>query len=197
MNLKTVLFWGGLGLAATASGIGWTAWAVKRPDAVAISAGPWKANLLAGSANADAVTRARVAAGGLLALGKDETLYYVALTDSAGKDLRSRCEYRIEGVKPDARWWSITAYADDFFLFPDVQQRFSINSMTIAMDAQGRFSAFSSPSEKTSDGRVPDLLTSGDRGLVFTLRLYNPSDALQSDPGALDAPRIEAVGACS
>ena len=197
MNLKTVLFWGGLGLAAMASGIGWTAWTVKRPDTVAISAGPWRANLLAGSMAADNATRARVAVGGLLALGRDETIYYVARTDSSGRDLRSRCEYRIEGVKPDARWWSITAYADDHFLFADAQQHFSINSASVKTDAQGRFVARSSPSDQTAEGHSPDMRTPGDRGLVFTLRLYNPSDTLQKDPGTLDAPRIESVGVCS
>lgn len=197
MTLKNVLFWGGLGVAAIACGIGWTAYTVKRPDDVAVSAGPWKANLLAGSANADLVTRARVATGGLLALGRDETLYYVARTDSSGRDLRSRCEYRIEGVKPDARWWSITAYADDYFLFADAQQRFSINSMTVKPDAQGRFAAISAPGAKAADGSIAHIQTSGDRGLIFTLRLYNPAESLQENPALLDPPRIEPLGACS
>ena len=40
------------------------------------AAGPWRVSLLAGSPDADLVTRARVAVGGLLALDRRETLYY-------------------------------------------------------------------------------------------------------------------------
>lgn len=184
-------------LAAIASGLAWTAYQIKRVDTDAVSVGPWKASVLAGSPDADPLTRARVAVGGLLALGHEETLYYVARTDSAGKDLRSRCEYRIEGAKPDARWWSITAYADDLFLFPDAQKRFSVNGSTIEIDSHGRFVALTSPSNTTKDGQVPHMQTPGDRGLVLTLRLYNPSVEVQKRPAELLAPRIEAVGACS
>lgn len=197
MNKQAFFFWGGLTLAAIASGLGWTAYQVKRADTGAVAAGPWKVSVLAGSPDADAVTRARVAVGGLLALGHEETVYYVARTDSAGKDLRSRCEYRIEGLKPDARWWSITAYADDLFLFADAKNRFSANGSTIPVDAQGRFVALTSPSDITKDGQVPHMQTPGDRGMVLTLRLYNPSLEIQKNPAALVAPRIEAVGVCS
>lgn len=46
-----------------------------------VDAGVWRVNLLAGSPNADAYTRARVALGALLALDRRETLYYIARTD--------------------------------------------------------------------------------------------------------------------
>jgi hypothetical protein len=48
-------------------------------------------------------------------------------------------------VWPSARWWSITAYANDFFLFPDPQHRYSLNGSTARLDAQGRFELHSGP----------------------------------------------------
>lgn len=196
MKSSKIAFWCLVCIAAIACGLGWTAWTVKRPDDVAISAGPWKANLLAGAATADAQTRARVAVGGLLALGRDETLYYVARTDSAGRALQSRCEYRISGLPPDSRWWSITAYADDNFLFPDAQQHFSVNGSSIKTDSEGVFVAYSGPRQQTADGKTTDMRTPGDRGLIFTLRLYQPASALQQDPSMLKAPGIERTGDC-
>jgi hypothetical protein len=198
----------GLGVA-----IGLTsAWLAVRREA-GIAAGPWRASLLAGSADADAWTRARVAIGGLLALNREETMYYVATHDSAGAPLRSRCSYRVTGTPPAARWWSVTAYADDFFLFEAPQRRYSVNGETARLDARGRFAFLTGPSEPagarpmqaTATGGTasaapapaePWLPTPGDRGLLLTLRVYNPEAALQAAPASLDPPRIEPVGGC-
>jgi hypothetical protein len=185
-----------LGLGA-ALGLG-SAWAVlRRTDGFGSGAGPWRVALLAGSADADAWTRARVAIGGLLALNREETMYYVATHDTAGAPLRSRCSYRVEGVPPAARWWSVTAYADDFFLFDAPKRRYSVNGLTAVLDARGRFAFVSAPTEPRDTGTTPWLPTPGDRGLVFTLRVYNPEAALQAAPASLEPPRIEPVGRCA
>jgi hypothetical protein len=173
-----------------------SAWGVLRSAAnFGEAAGPWRVSLLAGSRDADLYTRARVAIGGLLALNRSETMYYLAHTDSAGAPLRSRCTYRVTGVPPAARWWSVTAYAEDFFLFPNEARRYSLNGSTAVLDGQGRFSFVSAP-EPFVEGTVPWLPTPGDRGLMFTLRVYNPAPGLAAAPASLDPPRIEAMGAC-
>lgn len=180
----------GLGL-----GLG-SAWlALEQSAAFGASAGPWRASLLAGSAEADLYTRARVAVGGLLALNRSETMYYVAGTDSLGQPLRSRCRYHVSGTPPKARWWSVTAYADDHFLFEDTLHRYSINGTTAVLDAAGRFAVETGSTPPPAAG-LPWLPTPGDRGLVLTLRIYNPDPALQAAPGTLVPPRIERVGGC-
>ena len=207
------LLWG---LAAVALGLG-SAWAVLRSVShYGASAGPWRASTLAGSPDADLYTRARVALGGLLALNREETMYFVATTDTAGRPLRARCSYRVAGVPPKARWWSVTAYADDLFLFPNAQRRYSFNGKTAALDAQGRFSFVSGPvapagaasgassgaASNTASGAPADSLavswlpTPGEGGLMYTLRVYNPDPALAAAPAALQAPTIEPVGVC-
>ena len=105
--------------AALLLGIGSAWWAVKKMPSgrESIRVGAWQANTRAGSTDADMYTRAGIAVNALLALGRAETMYFVAITDDAGNPLRSRCAYRISGAPPKARWWSITAYADDMFLF--------------------------------------------------------------------------------
>lgn len=180
---------------AIALGAG-SAWLVVRSqlDRGGVSAGAWRTSTLAGSTDADLYTRAVVAVGALLALNRDETVYYVATTDSEGRLLRSRCRYRISGPAPDARWWSITAYAEDRFLFDAPDRRYSLNGRNVSIDAQGRFAFETGPTQPA--GATPWLPTPGDRGLSFTLRLYNPAPEVVANPAALAAPRIERQGAC-
>lgn len=173
-----------------------SAWAVLRPSAVTgTAAGPWRASLLAGSPDADPWTRARVAIGGLLALSREETMYYLAAHDTAGRPLHARCAYRVDGVPPAARWWSVTAYADDHFLFDAPGRRFSVNGETARLDARGRF-AFATGPAAPADASLDWLPTPGDRGLRLVLRVYNPEAALQAAPASLDPPRIEPIGDC-
>ena len=146
-----------------------------------------------GSTDADMYTRARVALEGLLALGRDETMYYMARHDDLGQPLRSACSYRVEGLPPPARWWSITAYADDLFLFDAPNRQYSLNDSTARLDASGRFALVTG--HKAMEG-WHWLPTPGQRGLVLTLRLYNPGSDLQAAPERLLPPSIKAIGAC-
>jgi hypothetical protein len=187
--------WGLAVVAGVALGLGSAWWALRGVGHFGVAAGPWRASLLAGSADADPYTRARVAIGGLLALNRDETMYYVAGTDSDGQALRSRCSYRVSGLPPPGRWWSVTAYADDFFLFADPQRRYSLNGATAKLDAQGRFAVVTGP-QAPAGGAEPWLPTPGDRGLLFTLRVYNPAAGLQARPDSLQPPQIQRLGAC-
>ena len=191
---------------AIALGAG-SAWLVVRSqlDRGGVSVGAWRTSTLAGSTHADLYTRAVVAVGALLALNREETVYYVATADSEGRPLRSRCRYRLSGPAPDARWWSVTAYAEDRFLFDAPGRRYSVNGRNAPMDAQGRFSFETGPTppqegealaSSSPAGPTPWLPTPGDRGLSFTLRLYNPAPELVANPASLAAPRIERLGAC-
>lgn len=193
---RTVLLVAGLVVLGLAIGVGSALGVLRSVDGFGDAAGPWRASTLAGSPDADGYTRARVALGGLLALNRSETMYYVATTDSAGRPLRTRCTYRVQGKPPPARWWSITAYADDFFLFADDQHRYSLNGSRAVLDAQGRFRLVTAPTQPADAAGTAWLPTPGDRGLVLTLRLYNPSEALAAAPSGLEAPDIVAQGDC-
>ena len=183
-------------LGAVALGLGSAWWELRHTtwSGNLVKVGPWTSSTLAGSTDADMYTRARVALEGLLALGRDETMYYVARHDDAGRPLRSDCSYRVEGLPPQARWWSITAYADDLFLFDAPNRQYSLNSGTARLDASGRFALMTGPNAIEGLHWLP---TPGQRGLVLTLRLYNPAPDLQAAPARLQPPSIKAIGACA
>lgn len=180
---------------AVAVGLGSAWWVLKKSPWVntTLQVGAWRSSLLAGSQDADLYTRASVALNGLLALGRDETMYFIATQDDYGKPLRSTCRYRVEGLPPKARWWSVTAYADDMYLFDAPNKHFSLNGTTAQLDAQGRFSLATGPTEVKDTFWLP---TPGNRGLVLTLRLYNPEPELQASPASLMAPSIQRLGDC-
>jgi hypothetical protein len=183
-----------LGAVVLGLGSGW--WVIKKAPwlSTTVTVGAWKSNLRAGSPDADLYTRASIAVNALLALGRDETMYFVATHDDQGQRLRSNCSYRIEGLPPKARWWSVTAYADDLFLFDAPNQHYSLNGSTAKLNSQGQFSVTTGPKPFDDSFWLP---TPGQSSVILTLRLYNPEPALQAAPASLAPPAITPVGACA
>ena len=159
------------------------------------ASGPWETDLTIGSMEADPYTRARVAVAGLLALNRNETIYFTAGRDGDGERLRVSCSYRIEGTDPPARWWSITLYGDDHFLVSNPQQRYSYGGETVARNEDGSFTIAVGPNETdgnwipTGDGLTGDTFT-------LTLRLYNPDENAARNPSGIVLPQI-AKEACA
>ena len=161
-----------------------------------VDAGQWRVNLLAGSTRADAYSRARIAIFALLALDRRETLYYTTDRDDDGATLRAECTYSIELRPPAARWWSVTAYAADGFLFPNKARRYSVSGENAQVDADGRV-RFRIASQASPAGVDARITTSGVGAMRLTLRLYQPDDALQLAPQTLDPPSIKKDGRCA
>lgn len=159
-----------------------------RGDAVVVN-GPWITNLAAGGPDADIYTRTNIAITGLLALNKDETIYYNATTDSAGDALVGTCTYRLEGRDPEARWWSATVYGDDHFLIDTPTKRYSISKTSVVRAADQSFVVRLSTSEEANNWIAipPD-------GFQVTLRLYNPGAAVKDDPANAPLPAIVKEG---
>lgn len=72
-----------------------------------IALGPWIASPLAGHPDADPYTRVGTALTATLPLGQAEGLVFRAVTDSQDRPLVTGCDYRIEGLMPPARWWTL------------------------------------------------------------------------------------------
>lgn len=151
----------------------------------AVVNGPWSTNLSTGGANADMYTRAFVALTGLLALSKDETIYFNATTDSAGVPLDGKCSYRIEGSDPDTRWWSITAYGNDNFLIDSPLHRYAVSKTNVTRSQDGTFVIRVSTVEEATN-----WITSSLDGFQLTLRLYNPAAAVKQNPATTPLPSI-------
>ena len=150
-----------------------------------VANGPWITNLETGGTNADNYVRTLVAITGLLALNKDETLYYTATTDSAGEDLHGNCSYRIEGRDPHARWWSITLYGIDHFLIDNPSNRYAVGQTNVIRGADGAFVIRLSTVPEPNNW----IATSPD-GFDITLRLYNPGETIKANPATAPLPKI-------
>jgi hypothetical protein len=182
-------------LSAVALGLGSAWWVLKKAPwlVTSVTVGAWKTNLRAGSTDADMYTRASIALNGLLALGREETMYFVATRDDKGAALRAQCRYRITGRPPLARWWSVTAYADDLFLFDTPNRVYSLNGDTARLDTTGQFTFTTGPAASDNGYWIP---TPGKGGMLLALRLYNPEPALQAAPATLQPPTITRIGDC-
>ncbi|MFC3075833.1 DUF1214 domain-containing protein [Shinella pollutisoli] len=75
----------------------------------AIALGPWTAFPAAQTIDADPYAKAHRARDGRLLFGGAEGLAFTAATDSDGRNLVRQCRYRIEGITPPARLWTLHA----------------------------------------------------------------------------------------
>jgi hypothetical protein len=155
--------------------------------------GPWHTSLDIGSKAGGALLRARVALHGLFALGRKETVYYSATTDSDGTPLSGDCSYRINGRDPKARWWSMTAYGADDFLIPNRWHIYSISRSALVRKHDGRFVGWISPRrpKDDKDKDLPNWIPVSDAPFSLTLRLYNPDADVVAAPTRAGLPQIK------
>lgn len=172
----------------TLIGLGVTWFTVIRGNSMGggVQDGPWRTSLYAGSSEGNMYLRAAVAVHGLLALNRNETMYYTATTDSSGVPLNGRCSYRVRGFDPKTRWWSITGYAADDYLIPNAVHRYSVSKNSVSRDPDGSFSVMVSP-HNGGDNWIPVIA-----GAPFSLsiRLYNPDLSVAADPEHVALPTI-------
>jgi hypothetical protein len=172
-----------LGLAATWATVFHGGWGGDVTD------GPWKTSLTTGSNEGSMYQRASVAVHGLLALNRNETIYYTASTDSAGAALSGACRYVVTGRDPNARWWSITAYGADDYLIPNPAGRYSVSINGVIRGDGGIFGI-----AVTKNGSGANWIPPGDGPFSLTLRLYNPDPKVVADPAHAALPTIEKEG---
>ena len=154
-----------------------------------INVNEWTSDSSIGAVSADAYTRARVARHGLLALAKEEAIYFTRNTDDAGNPLLETCTYEISGEPQDAFWWSITLYDATSRLPMNDDDALSIDATTIGNVPN--WTAIISPTR-------PDTahwLSSREAGQFdLTLRLYRPAqDVIDAPELALAAPAIRKI----
>src|ERR671910_886523 len=87
-----------------------------------IQLGAWTTNTLAGSAAANAITRARIAMHGILAMHRQETIYFFASKDDLGNLLDPDFDWEIRGRGFDCRWWSFTLYDEEYQLIESLSR---------------------------------------------------------------------------
>ena len=186
--MKKILAWLLTVLLALVVGVGSTVWILKRhAEANWLANGNWVVNTNAGSEADGLYSKAVIAMGGLLALNPSETLYFVTSYDDQGRKLNAKCTYRVDGVDPDTRWWSMTVYGGDFMLIDNPEGVYSADHNSVQRAADGSWSVTLAP-EKTQGDWVPT--GTADQQLYLLMRMYHPGKSVYDDPSKARLPRV-------
>lgn len=150
----------------------------------------WVAYPNLGSRTIDPYARAILARTGEIPLALGEGIALVAEVDGDGRPLDAACRYRIAGLTPAARYWTLTLYGPDGRPVRTPLERSGFTSSEVLRDAEGRF--------EIAIARMPqpgNWLQAPEAGrLRAILRLYDTPVAGSLswlDPGSLPAVRRE------
>jgi hypothetical protein len=152
--------------------------------------GPWQTDRLIGSVDADPIVRAVIARRGLLALRQSETVYFSADDDDDSRPLDAGCQYQVRfAAEPQARWWSVTLYAEDDYLAVNGDEAHSFSADHVAADPEGRLSVTIAATRPEGDGQWVSASNAG--AFNLTMRFYHPDDVVLADAAAANLPAIE------
>tara|TARA_R110002073_G_scaffold8772_2_gene46953 strand:+ start:1562 stop:2173 length:612 start_codon:yes stop_codon:yes gene_type:complete len=180
----------GLGSALFMSG-----WLAFNPPGLfrTIEVNDWTSDPAIGSPAAGPYTRAYVARRGLLGLRREEAVYYLRVMDDDSHRLRENCAYVLEGGMPDARWWSVTLYAADYYLAQNDDDAHSIDGTRALAGEDGLWRATIQATDPGDGSFWISSRNAGQFDLIY--RLYNASPAVLETPEtALVTPRIIRLG---
>ncbi|MEO1552706.1 MAG: DUF1214 domain-containing protein [Pseudomonadota bacterium] len=156
----------------------------------------WQSDWSIGSESANPYVRARVARNGLMALRKEEAVYFIKNQDDSGQSLIETCTYQVSGGAYPARWWSITLYDGDNRLPMNEDGRLSYDLTQSKADGDGTSADWSFQVSARAPAEVDTPWVSSRAADTFDLmlRLYQPDARLFDDPdAALTPPSIERV----
>lgn len=135
----------------------------------AVEAGPWRAWPKSGTEDADPYARASLARAGELPLELADGLAFIASTDDKGNALDGRCDIRLSGKLPQARFWTLTLTDARGRLIDNAANRFGFTSAEAVWNADGTVAISLGPR-----ARAGNWLPTGARDrVVLTLRVYD------------------------
>jgi len=153
--------------------------------------GPWASWMSEGNPNADPYTKAHLARSGRLPLTSTTARYFLARSDSGGRELTSACDYWIEGSALDANWWSIAVYDEHGSVIENPSDRYSFNSDEAIRRTDGTYRI-----ALANNARPENWLPSGsgpERALVLMLRIYGPRETDSSGIGQIPDDRLPKI----
>jgi hypothetical protein len=175
----------------TISGLGLTYLASARSNGFgAVQLGAWSVWPRSGTADADPYARAVFARSGELPLARADGLAFEAISTDTGDALDGRCETRISGRLPPARYWTLTAYDSRGRLIDNAADRYGFNSTEIVWNPDGTFEITLAPRARSGN-----WLPSGERDrIVLVLRLYDaPIGLATRSSEVVEVPAISQV----
>jgi len=158
-----------LGLAAGV-GLGATWLALTQGTAYGgVTIGAWTAWPKTGTPGIDPYARAMIARSGELPIGSGDGVAFFARADDGGRVLDGRCDAALDGMTPQARFWTMTLYDPEGRLVPNSVQRQGFTSQEIVRRADGSFEIVIGPRARPGDW----LPTGGIERYMLVLRLYD------------------------
>ena len=155
----------------------------------------WRILPSPGDPDRNIYTRAGVAAMGTFASKKPEQAYFQTEIDIENKMLNGNCLYKLSGEDLDARWWSITAYAEDGFLIENTEKLYSYNSETINFNPNGGYHIYFLGNNDfiANISNENWLRVNQDENFNISLRIYNPGEEFFSNLKRVNLPIVEKV----
>lgn len=153
-----------------------------------VTIGAWTAWPRTGSVAADPYARAVNARRGEIPLALGEGMLMTATKDDEGAGLDAACTYRLGGVTPPARAWTLTIAADSPPETGAPPLREGFTSTEVLRDAEGRFK-IAIGSEVQPGNWLPMPAASG--AVRLALRLYDTPVA--ASVGTLDRDSLPAI----
>lgn len=149
-----------------------------------VHAGAWKFWPKIGTEDADPYARAALARGGELPLELADGLAFTATADDAGQPLDGRCEIRLSGNIPQARFWTLTVTDAEGRMIENNAARNNFTSAEVVWGRDGSLDIVLGPRAHAGNW----LPTAGTSRIGLTLRLYDTSVGLATR--ASDAPEM-------
>lgn len=152
-----------------------------------VRSGPWETWPKAGTETADPYARATLARAGELPLELADGIAFTASTDSNGRALDGRCDIRLSGTLPQARFWTLTVADSQGRLIENAAERTGFTSAEVVWNRDGTLDVPLGPR-----ARPGNWLPTGARDrIVLTLRLYDtPVGLANRTSDAPDMPRL-------
>jgi hypothetical protein len=155
---------------AAVIGLGTTWLALTRGTAFgAVAIGAWTAWPKTGTQDIDPYARATIARSGELPVGSGDGVAFFARADDNGRGLDGRCDVVLNGITPQARFWTLTLYDRQGRLVANSVDRQGFTSQEIVRRSDGTFEIVVSPRARPGNW----LPTGGVESYVLVLRLYD------------------------
>lgn len=154
--------------------------------------GNWTAFPERGTPQADPYSKARFSREADLALGHAEGLVFIARRDTQGNALESRCNYRIAGSLPPARFWTLHARNEDNqVIVPASNRPPALHSLALLRESDN--SIVTTVSRQPSPGNW--LAIDGEQeNFSLILTLYDTATASSARIGEVELPLIMREG---
>lgn len=134
-----------------------------------VQIGAWTAWPKTGTTDIDPYAQAGIARSGELPVGLGDGVGFYARKDDKGRMLDGRCDVVIEGITPQARFWTLTLYNRDGQLIANSANRYGFTSQEIVRNAAGRFKITAAPRVRAGNW----LPTAALESYILVLRLYD------------------------